>query len=400
MFDAIIDFITSASKEAKILVIYLDEFHLFFVNEHGEFDNKNINGFLKLFTELKRRQTDPNTGTYIICSTNKVNLIPVELLDNPDRISKVIRIDFPTYEERISVINNYLDKHHIPKDLIDVEYIASIISPRLSQGKVIEVVKAGISKASIDKKILDTNSLYYAVNLIDRRIHADLRGLNENILNSLSKFNSMKVFFSLGISSKEFNIFNHFDMATIYPIKKKIDPKPVKSMYERPNLDCLSYGSIFYKSKGLILNNYSLEEIVKNTYTLLSAKSYCKKNNIPLMKDVLEEVKDLFKETYEYYELENPNIEINLNYEDKKYDNPEVSRKVKAFVDFCDKEIEELINDEVVELNINRISNLLKKNKILTNDLIYKNKNIILDIDRFREKLLISFNKAFDFLKK
>lgn len=280
IFDLITQLIDEARNSATptTYIIYLDELHLFFMGPKGQkqADNRLLADFLKLFTNLKKKQAGTPYGVYIIASTNKPELVPHEIFDNPDRIQTFIHIAYPNYQERIELMQNYLKKFGIPVNHIDFEEISRVLEPinwgdeQVSQGKLVAILQLAMVNAKMQHMIFATEHILAAINTLVRRIIFDDSGLENYFLQVLVQYYAAQTSIALLVNSSLV-----FHAVTIYRVSKQITPKSFSQMYERPELLPERYGKIFLvNSHSNNIDLISLEKMIDTILVSLSGSVY------------------------------------------------------------------------------------------------------------------------------
>lgn len=401
IFEAITSHIINNKLSADVFILYFDEFHLFFTDSAGNLDHSKLANFLKFFSDLKQKQKYTPGGMFIIASTNKPECVPHEMFDNPDRIAKVIRIDYPKYEERIKLMNNFVKKLGVPSENIDFGYISSLLEGlNMSQGNIIEIIKVAISKSQIQHKTLNTEILYDSVNTVARRIHKDMNGLYDKTSKSVSNYYSAIALTSISHS----NNIKNLDTITIYPIKPLINPKDVKKIYERPENIPLEYGKAFYSQKGHSIELFSLDLLINDCLNLLSGKVYCEINNIPLIRQSVKDSNEAYKKAYNFFALKKLNItrsfENNENYNNKfSYNDPEINKIALNFLNICSEQLKGFLTNEEVSKSIKSIENELSENKILNYNQINSIESVKNNINNYKKLIKNIYNKIIEISK-
>jgi hypothetical protein len=374
LFELITQQIDENRFTTNVIILYLDEFHLFFTDRSGHLSSERVANFLKLFSDLKQKQKNTPGGVYMVVSTNKSEFIPYEILENPDRIANVIRIDYPTYFERISIISNYIKKTGNQSDNIDLNYISSILEGlKISQGKLIKIIDLALAKSRMRHKVINTEVMYEAINELGRRILYDKNPIHPRILNSLSLYYAAKAALSINFNSER---IQQFDSATLYPVKFKRIPKSLKDMYQKSNNYKLVYGTAFYSNMANNIPLLSLRETVINILKELAGKVYCRVNNVDMATQSIDDLKNAFHNAYVYFSLDNydalneiqgTKVKFSKDGNKKKnlYTNQKVIDVSQRIMNICEIVLEKFFkNIEILDFVFD-ISNLLKENKIV-----------------------------------
>jgi hypothetical protein len=388
-FDYLSQQIEENRLTTNVIILYLDEFHLFFTDKSGHLSSEKVANFLKLFSDLKQKQKNTPGGVYMVVSTNKSEFIPYEIMENPDRIANVIRIDYPTYFERISIISNYLKKTGNQSDNIDLNYISSVLEGlKVSQGKLIKIIDLALAKSRMRHKIINTAVVYESINELGRRILYDKNPIHPRILNSLALYYAAKASLSVNFNAER---IEQFDAATLYPVKIKRIPKSLKDMFQKSNNHKLVYGTAFYSNMANNIPLLSLRETVINILKELAGKVYCKINNIDIAMQSIDDSKKAYQNTYKYFSLDNydalneiQGAKVKFSKDGNKKQNFYTNQKVKdishKIMHMCESYLEEFFKKEAVIKMIFDVSNLLKENKII-------NINNIKELDSYKNNI-------------
>lgn len=360
IFESIEMMLTSIRNiEGKIIVIYLDEFHLFFTDKSGNPDHKKVASFLKLFANLKQKQKGTPYGIYIVTSTNKPEYLPHEFFDNPDRIATRIVINYPSFEERIELIETTLKKYGVPLNSIDVRYLSGIMeNENIAQGWIILTIQKAMSIAKRKHELLKTKHIYEAYNLMCRKIIQENGDYSNDFKEYIASY-----YCPQAIGCMLFNKYRDFDAITLYAINEKLEPKEIKDIYKRPDRKDLRFGKLFMRSFSRDLKLSSIDMMIQKIIPLLMGTAYVKINEIPMIDQSTE-------------------------------DNKIIAKEVKEFVNslYCNKlliEHDEKIKDQILHEKYKQIMSLLieftnslcKKDNTMFNNSIDELKKLLLEKD-------------------
>jgi SpoVK/Ycf46/Vps4 family AAA+-type ATPase len=290
IFDAIEAMLESVRNiDGKIIVIYLDEFHLFFTDKTGNIDHSRIADFLKLFADLKQKQKNTPYGIYIVTSTNKPDFLPHEFFDNPDRIATRITINYPTFEERIDLMKTFLKKYGIPFNTINFNYISGIMeNENIAQGWIIVMLQLAMSIAKKKHELLNTKHIYESYNTVCRKIINDNGGFSDSYKNYLATYYSAQA-----AASKILHTYADFDAITLCAINESLTPKDIKDIYKRPERKDLRFGKIFTRKFNRYLSLSSSEMLIEEVLLLLLGQMYTKSMNIPMIEQASIDAKEI-----------------------------------------------------------------------------------------------------------
>lgn len=367
------------SPEKGIIVLYLDEYHLYFGGDDDKIDFNRLNGFLKLFADVKTKQNKLGSvyGVYIILSTNKPYLIPHEIFDNPDRIADIIEIDIPNYNERIEIIQTHLLSLGIPYKNIDIKNISNILSGMdASQAKIIQVLSAAITSARMDGKIVNTNYIYQSIDKIIKRIDKNELKLIPSVVESCSAYFAPQIFLS-----KIINKYYEFENGTVYQILERMNPMSIKNLYKRPEIINPRFGKVFFLEDTVyenVISSYDKLEI--KALLLLIGSEYCKIKNIPLINQAIEDEKLAYKLAAKYYESKLPE-ELILD-----CIHMDTIKRIDNFILSCKMKLSKLLLNEDMNRIILEIKKLLFDKKIIYKEDVAHLFNF--DTITYREELL------------
>jgi SpoVK/Ycf46/Vps4 family AAA+-type ATPase len=360
IFESIEMMLTSIRNiEGKIIVIYLDEFHLFFTDKSGNPDHKKVASFLKLFANLKQKQKGTPYGIYIVTSTNKPEYLPHEFFDNPDRIATRIVINYPSFEERIELIETTLKKYGVPLNSIDVRYISGIMeNENVAQGWIILTIQKAMSIAKRKHELLKTKHIYEAYNLMCRKIIQENGDYSNNFKEYIASY-----YCSQAIGCMLFNKYRDFDAVTLYAINERLEPKEIKDIYKRPDRKDLRFGKLFMRSFSRDLKLSSIDMMIQKIIPLLMGTAYVKINEIPIIDQSTEDNKTIVKEVKEF---------VNSLYSNK------------LIVEYDEKIKDQIVHEkykQIMSLLIEFTNTLCKKDNTIFNTSIDELKKVLLEKD-------------------
>ncbi len=386
----------------SIYVIYLDEFHLFFTDKSGNWDHSKISDFLTLFVDIKERQKNISTGVYLILATNKPEFVPHEIFDNPSRVDCIVHLDPLDCSERIVFMEKLLKKYGIPTSKIDFNYISMLFEGRrVSQGKIAQILLMAISKSQIRGSGLTTEIICESINDILWRVVKDTRpilGLHGKVL---SKYYAAVTF--LGLILKEDEDIK-FDVATVYPIREKVDPLHVDDMYKRIKSKNLTIGRVFYRYGSSFGNIVSLRSCVLNIFLALAGKAYAIKyrGSLPEGDAIIEDFSIAYREAAKYFiYFDKDNIVMPDEY--KKFEQfglveKGLHEKIVNFIKVCIKNLQFFMDNADFAEGLNLISDVLLEKKILRACDILNNEKI--NVVFSSDKIKIQQERFYDAIEK
>ncbi len=359
-----------ASDRDNIYVVYLDEFHLFFADKSGRWDQNKIAEFLTLFVDIKEKQKNISTGVYLVLATNKPEFIPSEIFDNPSRVDCVVHLDVLDFAERIAFMEKLLKKYGIPASKIDFNYISMLLEGRrVSQGRIAQILYMAISKSQLKGNGLTTETVCESINDVLWQIVKDVRPITGSHGKVWSKYYSSSAF--LGLILKE-NESIKFDTVTIYPIRAKIEPLYIDDMYKRIKSKKLAIGRIFYRYDSSYGNNISIKGCILDIFLALAGKVYAIKNKYPVPEDdtiIIEDFSTVYRTAVKCLMYFDPDVII-MPDEYKKFEEfgfvgEKLKEKIVNFIKICSKNLEIFMeNFDYIE-GLNSIAELLLEKKIL-----------------------------------
>lgn len=231
----------------KLLVIFFDEFHLYFTNDFGNLSQARVADFLKFFTTLKDKQKNSLGAMFVILSTNKEQLVPYELLKNPHRINRVLHIPNPHFVDRVELMKGYFSDMGIEIN-IDFEYLSKMFEPHHpSCGTIIHILKDAFLESKITQRELTTGLVQKHINRVLRKIVEEQDYIGEKDLSVLADYFSSIITASLFFLSDDEIVF---DMATLYPRLEEKKPESMDQFFMvSPPLEYF-YDNIFFINNG------------------------------------------------------------------------------------------------------------------------------------------------------
>lgn len=361
----------------KLLVIFFDEFHLYFTNDFGNLSQARVADFLKFFTTLKDKQSNALGAMFVILSTNKEQLIPYELLKNPHRINKVLHLSNPHFADRIELMKGYFSDMGIEVN-IDFEYLSKIFESYYpSSGTIIHIMKDAFLESKITQKELTTRLVQKHINRVLRKIveEHDYRG--EKDLSVLADYFSSIITASLFFLSNEEIMF---DMATLYPRLEEKKPESMDTFFMVPSPTEYFYDNIFFinnRAKSLSRSRDLVFSAVR--YFFGSYYLYLFHTDNYNKKDVEKDILLFESKMKEFFQLD--------NYFMAKDESAQFLLKLKVLVKdfFVDKEVAALQKI---------IKEILLKNFSITLDDIKSNGDVINLIEKIKSKF--NFNLFFN----
>lgn len=419
MIQSISYMIDSAVEMNDTFIIHLDEFHLFFSTESGGLNHSRIADFLKLFNDLNEKQKkNPGKGFYIIVSTNKANLVPVEFFQNPSRIGSVVYIDYPDINERKILIKSYLKKMGIPFNQINIDLISSSLEgKKISQGKLIKIIQHAISKSKIIKKLIDTEMIMSSIDQISKGIIYDINSLDSKTINNLCEYYSATATLGLCLDEKNSQII--FDSVTIYPVSKQVKPDHIDNMYKIAKDQEFLYGEAYYNEVDAKVKFSSLNKTLEEVLFFISGSTYCNLFEFPVSQSsslnnfreayssainyiAYTDSNNFYEKSAEFFYLDiHGSEEHKENPYSKALENINVKKKAKEFLKICSFKFKDFIEKsnkfKIIQKEINLI---LHKKKILRKDFLLENKIIKENLKELRDEFNLFFNSLKEEINK
>lgn len=389
-------YLKSIKYHQEIIIIKFDEAHLLLADKAREAD------FLRFLTEVKDLQKNSKGVMFIIFSTNKPYLLPPEFTKNPNRISTVIKLPVPSFNDRIDIWKGYLDKLGMPTQHIDFEYLSGLIEGsdlsrsnlsvgcNVSHGNMVRLIQKAVIDAKVKNTIVTTESINKFIDDTVRKISFNLNNLDQYYLEQIANYYSSIV--AITAQFKKDTDFYVFDMATVYPIRSSLEKKNELDV----DLEVPQFGEIFYCKRSYQINMFDKKHLIMDIIKDMSGSVYCRLNGLSSPVQSNKNLSLVYSLLYEYYANNDSRyadvvkkIEMSkkLGSSDKSisqyseiYGNDELNQKVIDVMKLIEVKIKIFYQNSDVENLIKEVKSKLLKDKMITNkdiqkDLIQKSIN-------------------------
>lgn len=307
IFGELKSYLKSIKFQDEIIVVFIDEAHLFLGTENGTISLVRWVDLLNFLTYLndEQRKNKSRGALILLAATNRPDLIPKELIVNPNRLSNVIELHNPSFNDRISILKEYLDNRGMQTSNIDFEYLSGLLEGyNLSNGHVLRIVQQAVVLAKINNTMVTTDLIYKLINQLGRNLIYSVNNLDPYSLEQIANY-----FSAIAAASLHFKLFDptlSFDMVTVYPSKRIIDSKDMSQLYVYPESDVTQFGGVFYCKHSYQIDLYSKKRLCVNILKNIVGSVYCELTDTSSPSQAKNNLGDAYEMIYEYFASTRP----------------------------------------------------------------------------------------------
>lgn len=373
----------------KVVVIHIDEAHLLLGTNEGTFSLTRWADLLNFITSLndEQRKNKSRGAMFIIASTNRPDILPPEILKNPNRFSNIIEIPIPSYTDRISILKGYLQNLGMQTDHIDFEYLSGLLEgTNQSYGNVLRIVQKSVVFAKIYNSMVTTEIMYKFINELIRNVTFTINKLDPYFVDQISSYYGAIAAVAMQFEKVQ-NLYS-FDMATIYPLKNEIESKNISELYAYPKPKPSQFGEVFYCKRSFQIDDFNKKTIILNLIADLVGSVYCDIIDCGLPRQAQKKLAHAYTKIYEYFAssaTEFGHIAMQLQKvkenESAEFTDAGLTRKTTEILRKIETEIKKFISHQDARQLITKIKTLLENKKMIT-------KKDILEQEEIKQLLL------------
>jgi SpoVK/Ycf46/Vps4 family AAA+-type ATPase len=368
IFSEVKAYLKSIKFANKILVIHIDEAHLLLGTNEGTFSLTRWADLLNFITSVndEQRKNKSRGAMFIVASTNRPDILPPEIIKNPNRFSNIIEIPIPSYADRIAILKGHLKNVGMQTDHIDFEYLSGLFEGKnQSYGNVLRIIQKAVVFAKINNKMVTTELIYKYINELIRNVTFTTHTLDTYFIDQISSYYGSIAAVALHFEKIQ-QLFS-FDMATIYPLKNDIESKNISELYAYPKPKAMQFGEVFYCKKSYQIEDFNKKTIILALIADLIGKAYCEQIDCGLPKQAQKKVAHAYEKIYEYFaasSLEFAHVAHELK--ESKQTDLTLTKKTTDLLKKIEFEIKKFLSQQDVKTLIEKTKHLLKEKKMIT----------------------------------
>jgi ABC-type oligopeptide transport system ATPase subunit len=375
----------------KVVVIHIDEAHLLLGTNEGTFSLTRWADLLNFITSLndEQRKNKSRGAMFIIASTNRPDILPPEILKNPNRFSNIIEIPIPSYTDRISILKGYLQNLGMQTDHIDFEYLSGLLEgTNQSYGNVLRIVQKSVVFAKIYNSMVTTEILYKFINELIRNVTFTINKLDPYFVDQISSYYGAIA--SVAMQFEKVQNLYSFDMATIYPLKNEIESKNISELYAYPKPKSIQFGEVFYCKRSFQIDDFNKKIVILSLIADLVGTIYCDSVDCGLPRQAQKKLAHAYSQIYEYFasssaEFAHIATEFQKSKQGDSATDITLTKKTTDILRKIEIEIKKFVQQSDVKQLIEKTKELLQHKKMITKkDMLEQNeiKNLLIKTEK------------------
>lgn len=375
----------------KVVVIHIDEAHLLLGTNEGTFSLTRWADLLNFITSLndEQRKNKSRGAMFIIASTNRPDILPPEILKNPNRFSNIIEIPIPSYTDRISILKGYLKNLGMQTDHIDFEYLSGLLEgTNQSYGNVLRIVQKSVVFAKIYNSMVTTEILYKFINELIRNVTFTINKLDPYFVDQISSYYGAIA--SVAMQFEKVQNLYSFDMATIYPLKNEIESKNISELYAYPKPKSIQFGEVFYCKRSFQIDDFNKKIVILSLIADLVGTIYCDSVDCGLPRQAQKKLAHAYSQIYEYFasssaEFAHIATEFQKSKQGDSATDITLTKKTTDILRKIEIEIKKFVQQSDVKQLIEKTKELLQNKKMITKkDMLEQNeiKNLLIKTEK------------------